>query len=256
MVKAAKLSNKVSSTLIIAPHFSIDADSLSRSDREVYWRASNHWKRGNKSTRNHKTRVSSFEVVDEILQGLVHSNRYPNLKKIVIAGHSAGGQFLQRYVAGHPEVNSSKAIPIRYVIANPGRYFYFNEMRPGPDFNGTFTKPRDVGDCDYNRYEYGMARRNNYMSRVSAETLINRFRQRDIILLLGNKDNDPDHRSLSTRCGAVLQGRHRLERGLLFKAHIDHYYSPHHMRVVRVPNAGHSSRQMFQSKEGRGVLFD
>jgi len=256
MVKAAEISNKFPNMLIVAPHFSIENDSLSHPDREVYWRASNHWKRGNKSTRKLNDRISSFEVVDEILQGLVNTHRFPNLKKIVLAGHSAGGQFLQRYVAGHPEIKSKKAIPIRYVIANPGRYFYFNAMRPTPDFSGDFAKPRDIGECDYNRYEYGMKRRNNYMSRVSAETLINRFRQRDIILLLGNKDNNPSHRSLSTSCGAEIQGRHRLERGLLFKAHIDRYFSPHHSRVVRVPNAGHSSRRMFQSEEGRGVLFD
>ena len=256
MVEAAKLSNMFPNTLVVAPHFSIDIDSLTRSEREVYWGGSNHWKRGNLSTSRYKDRISSFEVIDEMLENLSDAKRFPNLKKIIIAGHSAGGQFTQRFVAGYPEIKMSKAISIRHVIANPGRYFYLNAMRPTPDFNDDFALPRDIGDCDYNRYEYGLVRRNKYMSRVSAKTLINRFRRRDIVLLLGNKDNDPNHRSLSTHCAAELQGRHRLERGLMFKSHVDRYFSPHHSRVVQVPNAAHSSRRMFQSEQGRHVLFD
>jgi pimeloyl-ACP methyl ester carboxylesterase len=256
MVEAAVMSEVVPHTLVVAPHFTIDIDSLTRDDHEAYWRGSNHWKRGNQSVRRNGKRISSFKVIDEILVSLTNRRRFPNLKKIVIAGHSAGGQFLQRYVAGHPDVKNGKAIPIRYVIANPGRYFYFNGYRPAPDFNGNFMLPKNIGDCDYNRYEYGMERRNRYLNQVSVKTLIDRYRRRDIILLLGLRDNNPNHRSLSTSCAAELQGRHRLERGLMFKAHIDRYFSPHQTRVVFVPRAGHSSRRMFQSEEGRGVIFD
>lgn len=256
MVKAADMSVAFPQTLVVAPHFTIDIDALIRPEREVYWRASNHWKRGNLSKRVHNKRISSFAVIDEMLSRLTNRTLFPNLKKIVIAGHSAGGQFLQRYVAGHPDIEGANDIPIRYIIANPGRYFYLNEYRPTSDFSGEFAIPRDIGDCDYNRYEFGMERRNRYMNQVSAKTLIERFRRRDIVLLLGLKDNNPNHRSLSTKCGAELQGRHRLERGLMFKAHIDRFFSPHKTRVVLVPKAGHSSRRMFQSEAGRGVIFD
>ncbi len=256
MVKAAMRSNKLSKTLIVAPHFSISSDAFSRSEREVYWRRSNHWKRGNLSSRDYKNRISSFAVIDEIVTSLSERKRFPSLRKIIIAGHSAGGQFVQRYVVGRPEIRLEGGLAIRYVIANPGRYFYLNALRPGPEFKGSFAVPRDKSDCDYNRYEYGLEQRNAYMNRASAEELLQRFRKRDVVLLLGVKDNDPNHRSLSTSCGAMLQGRHRLERGLMFKAHIDRYFAPHQMRLMLVPGVGHSNRGMFQSAEGRRAIFN
>jgi len=37
-------------------------------------------------------RISSFTILDEILMKFGDKNLYPNLKRIIIAGHSAGGQ--------------------------------------------------------------------------------------------------------------------------------------------------------------------
>ena len=41
-------------------------------------------------------RLSSFAVVDRLLAGVTTAG-YPSLKRIVVAGHSAGGQFVNRY---------------------------------------------------------------------------------------------------------------------------------------------------------------
>ena len=46
-------------------------------------------------------RVSSFAVLDALLQMLSDRQHWPALDLVVLAGHSAGGQFVQRYaVAG------------------------------------------------------------------------------------------------------------------------------------------------------------
>ena len=42
--------------------------------------------------------VSSFAVLDQIIESLVHDTKaYPNLQQVVIAGHSSGGQIVQRH---------------------------------------------------------------------------------------------------------------------------------------------------------------
>ena len=44
-------------------------------------------------------KLSSFEVVDAILLALGDKQRYPALKRVLVTGFSAGGQFVGRYVA-------------------------------------------------------------------------------------------------------------------------------------------------------------
>jgi hypothetical protein len=69
--------------------------------------------------------VSSFDVMDEFLRAAVV--KFPNLEEIVIIGHSAGGQFVHRYVwmnVGVHEQLEAAGIRIRYVPTNPGGYAF------------------------------------------------------------------------------------------------------------------------------------
>jgi len=40
---------------------------------------------------------SLFEVYDQMLLALANTTRFPNLKRVLLVGHSAGGQAMQRY---------------------------------------------------------------------------------------------------------------------------------------------------------------
>ena len=66
-------------------------------DTELYWDADGgshgerNWKWGGNSTADLDASLSSFEVLDEVLQTLADATAYPRLKRIVVAGHSAGG---------------------------------------------------------------------------------------------------------------------------------------------------------------------
>ena len=44
--------------------------------------------------------ISSFEVIDQIISHIAEPDLFPNLATIVVAGHSAGGQHVNRYAAG------------------------------------------------------------------------------------------------------------------------------------------------------------
>jgi predicted alpha/beta superfamily hydrolase len=55
--------------------------------------------------------MSSYTAVDNIIKAFNNATLYPNLKHIVIAGHSLGGQFVQRYaMVGNQLGTSSKSI--------------------------------------------------------------------------------------------------------------------------------------------------
>ena len=78
--------------------------------------------------------VSSFEALDAILAKLSDRRIFPNLKQVVVAGHSGGAQVVQRYaIAGKGEAALLRQhIEIRYVVANPSSYAYFSAERPVP----------------------------------------------------------------------------------------------------------------------------
>jgi pimeloyl-ACP methyl ester carboxylesterase len=256
LIRALKRAGRRTDTLAIVPYFSLADDRFNREDNEVYWDRSRGWKRGDRSTRDLEKRIGSFAVLDAVLDHLADADAFANLEAVVIAGHSAGGQFVQRYAAGQPPNPAPNRLRLRYVVANPSSYLYFNRHRPAPGFAGGFAPPAPDERCRYNRYKYGMEKRNAYMARTDAATLIARYRSRQVIYLLGARDTDADARSLDKRCQAMAQGRHRHERGRIFKAYMDRFFSPHSHQLVVVPGVGHSARRMFTSPEGLAALFD
>jgi hypothetical protein len=234
-----KLENK---TLILVPHFKIDSDT--KESDELYWTDS--WKFGDKSAKNG---MSSYEVIDRIIENIWLKGHFPNLRKIIVVGHSAGGQFVARYAAGSPVVDRF-SIQVSYVIANPSAYLYFNDKRT--DGNKGFITP-DNSCPDFNVYPYGVEQMNSYMGHVSTYELSNRFNHRNVTLLLGEADTLDDY--LDTSCEANLQGKNRLERGLNYYQFIKTFYPDSRLKLKTVPNVGHSGREIIQSQMGRELLF-
>ena len=73
-------------------------------------------------------------MLDAIVEELGRPDRYPNLREVTIAGHSAGGQFVQRYAAGtrieqQPAI-AALGLRFRYVVANPSSYMYLFPREP------------------------------------------------------------------------------------------------------------------------------
>src|ERR1041385_9512041 len=94
---AAFLANAMTDTIVISPRFaSSDGgchDALAAN--EVSWPCGgDSWRSGGTST-NHKS-LTSYDFMDAIVRALTNKANFPNLKAIVISGHSAGGQFVTR----------------------------------------------------------------------------------------------------------------------------------------------------------------
>ncbi|KAK6393348.1 hypothetical protein LTR65_002639 [Meristemomyces frigidus] len=72
--------------------------------------------------------TSSYAVLDQIVQYFDNATLFPNMNQIVVAGHSLGGQTMQRYAALGQQLNSRT--PVSYWVANPDSYVWFSTDRP------------------------------------------------------------------------------------------------------------------------------
>jgi len=252
MYYAAQKAGALSNTIILAPHFMNPEDNPR--DDEIYWDYSNGWKQGDRSTRDHSIRVSSFEVMDQILYKLVDPGKFPNLKSIVIIGHSAGGQYVQRFACGS-QAEKLINIPIRYVSANPSSYLYLDRSRVLEGTIDQFAIPHTSCE-EYNEYKYGLEDMNSYMQAVGTDQIREQYGLRDVVYLLGSLDDDQASDDLDTTCSAALQGDNRRERGLIYYNYLRYYYGSHRHMCVVVDGVGHDSYGMFNSPECIDVVFD
>jgi hypothetical protein len=248
----------IEDALVVAPQFvtSDDIEENSLADDTLYW-SSDGWKEGNESlssSPDRPWRVSSFAVVDDLLAELATPGRFPAVSDVVIVGHSAGGQFVNRYAAG--SAGAAFEGDIRFVVANPSSYLYFDPVRYDGD-TGAFVIPET--DCsDYDRYKYGMDRRNRYMRASSQSEIRDRYRDRSVTYLLGTQDTGEHDESLDVSCAGRIQGPNRLERGQRYFEYLGDYLGQDvylRQSLVLVDGVGHDGEAMLNSAEARGVLL-
>ena len=193
--------------------------------------------------------LSSFTVIDRLIN--VAIDRNPGINRVIIMGHSAGGQFVNRYAAINNCLDRivRKGILIVYVAANPSSYLYLDSTRY--EFNpkgGIQRKSRNnLEDCPKNnRYIYGLNNLFGYAETLSKQKIKTRLLNRSNIFLLGEEDKKRNW-SLDISCQAETQGKNRLERGILYQHHLSRFYennsNPMHI-WLKIPDVGHDSRQM------------
>ncbi len=244
MVEAARRAGRLRDTLVVAPHFQ-EIDDKPGSD-ELWWKSG--WKQGDDSVSPGPS-ASTFDFLDELVRKISDGKRFPKLKRIVVTGHSAGGQFESRYAAGTSVETELHGVTVVHLIANPSTYLYLNGLRKK---EGRFETPAPGCD-DYDEYLYGMEKRNRYMSRSSAAELAENLRRKDITIFIGREDTGTDYLDMS--CGANLQGKNRYERGVIYHDYLSTQFAPPRLRLVVVPGVGHDNGLMYGSKEGVALLF-
>lgn len=257
----AKISQD--SLMIVAPQFLTDKDRRKhRLGKDHLSWSGGGWLKGSlsskESRRNTVNRVSSFAVMDALL---LHLTRIlPNLETIVITGHSAGGQFTQRYAISSPtlsQLNDNSTYSVKCIVANASSYTYLSDERPVA--NGTGFEVPESSKCDdYNIWKYGLENRYKYHEGRSAEKMIQTYKKLQVAYLVGELDNDPQHENLDKSCEAQLQGAHRLERAIRFYDFLIYFFGDkikENHELHSVPNAGHSSAEMYQSEIGLRALF-
>lgn len=236
--------------IMIAPQFLADVDATAHhlpSDT-LRWSLTG-WQGGESALA--PSPVSSFAALDAILRRLADRRIFPDLKHVVVAGHSGGGQVVQRYaIAAQADAALQREnITVRYVVANPSSYAYFNASRPAPAI---------AAACSgYNDWKYGMDSRPSDLAALSVTDLEQRYIGRRVIYLLGTADTDPNHPALDKSCMAQSQGPHRYARGHAYAAAMQarNGGTPNHT-LWDVPGIGHDGDKMLTSPCGLAALFD
>ncbi len=258
--QAASAAGVAASTLVVAPQFLTEADITSDDSSLLYW-SNGGWKSGSLSLTKpyvRPWRTSSFAVTDLLIQQVTDQARFPNLTSVVVAGHSAGGQFTNRYAASS-RVGAEIALgpSYRYVVANPSSYLYLDDRRYHSDVLAPLSAD-EVSACPgYNEYKYGLESPYAYLRENDVSLIPERYRARLVVYLLGDADTSRSG-SLDTSCEADWQGANRLKRGSKFYRYLGEVYGSNvytsHSKSI-VPGVGHDAEAMYTSTEGAAALF-
>jgi pimeloyl-ACP methyl ester carboxylesterase len=267
---AGFLAGALDNTVIIAPHIIASPDKPEAN--EVVWpNGGDSWRSGGMST-SHPT-LSAFDFMDEILRKLANKRNFPNLTKIVVAGHSAGGQFATRYEMAN-KVHSTLGVTITYVVANPSSYAWPAAVRPLPvgdadpataDKEALGTNGEKVhtqftfGPFDttkartYNRWPAGLENRTGYTAQMSDDQLKKQLVERPTTYLLGQVDVLPLG-GFDSSPTAMAQGPTRRARGEAFVKYITDVMGAKPNAII-VPECGHNDRCIFTTDIVFPVIF-
>jgi hypothetical protein len=253
-VAAAFLANALADTIVIAPRFaandgatckdSFSADEVNWTCRGVSWRA------GGVAVGNEA--LTSFDLGDEILRKLARKDVFPGLRLIVLAGHSAGGQFVSRYSLAN-QVHEKLDVPVSYIVSNPSSYAYPDANRPVPG-RPEYRPYGDSGDCaTYDRWPYGFQQRAGYAAKIAEDQLKKQLAARSVTYLMGGLDTLPVS-NFDSSCPAMAQGPHRLARAQAYTGYIKEHHAAQVAFTV-IPACGHNARCMFTANRALPILF-
>lgn len=275
MVAAAeRVPGALDETLIIGPKLMTRAfaDDRDLGATDIFWNTSSDrfWGGESGSSERHARvgSISSFELFDRFLADLLRPGLFPNLEIVVLAGHSGGGQFMNRFAMAssfEDDVARPRGVHVRYVVGQPSTHTYLTNERVdlSDRTRQTFRVPGadETEACPgWNEYGAGLEALDDwgYMHAAGAASMQARYRDRDVIYLHGMDDSNPEDSQLARGCSAMMQGFHRLDRGITYFNYVNHLYGPenHAHRIAFVPRVGHDHARMWASEPGLLHIFD
>jgi pimeloyl-ACP methyl ester carboxylesterase len=267
---AGFLAGALENTIIIAPHFIASPDKPQAN--EIVWpNRGDSWRSGGMSTSN--PTISAFDFMDEILRKLADKKTFPNLKKIVVTGHSAGGQLATRYEMSN-KLHGTLGVDISYAVANPSSYAWPAAVRPlptgdadpatadkeplGPNGEKVHTNftygPFDAAKAPtFNQWPAGLEHRTGYTAKMTDAQLKKQLAERPTTYLLGQIDVLPLG-GFDSSPAAMAQGPTRRARGEAFVKFITDSLGAK-PNVIIVPECGHNDRCIFTTNEVFPVIF-
>ena len=279
---AAFLAGAIDDTVVISPRIASNSSRNQPAGRggggcndvldanEVNWSCNgDSWRSGGTST-SHPD-LTSFDFVDQILRKLANTSTFPNMKAIVVAGHSAGGQFVARYQMAN-KVHETLGVPITYVVANPSSYAWPDATRPTStedaapdaakgawqteDVHAKFSYgPFDAGGCaNYDKWPFGLeSRTSGYTAKMGDDQLKKQLVSRPTTFLFGQVDVLPLG-GFDSSCGAMAQGATRRARGEAYVKYINEKLAAKHA-VQIVSECGHNDRCVYTTDKVLPVVF-
>jgi pimeloyl-ACP methyl ester carboxylesterase len=148
------------------------------------------------------TTFSSYDYIDLIFSRFADRARYPNLKRVILAGFSAGGQFAGRYAATGKGVVRD-GVKVDYIAMAPSTEFRFDPDQP---------------------WHYGLKGRPRYSAKLSESEIMANLCSRRVWRGCGSLDVlGRPKTALDMTPPAVGQGKNRFERFKAFERYLEKY---------------------------------
>jgi len=271
---AAFLAGALEDTVVISPAIrSADAGCNDKLEpNEVSWSCGgDSWRSGGVAASDKK--LTSFDFVDELLRRLADKKEFPNLTQIVVAGHSAGGQFVARYAMANRVQESVAGVTVSYVVANPSSYAWPDATRVLPVNDGaaanaalewkdekihtnySFGPFADAAKVPkYDQWPFGLeGRTTGYTVGMSDELLKKQLVARKVTYLFGQVDVLPLG-GFDDSPPAMAQGATRRARGEAYVKYIHDTLGATSQAMI-VPECGHNDRCIYTTDEVFPLIF-
>lgn len=182
------------------------------------------------------TDFSSYDYIDAIFARFADRKAFPNLRRVVLAGFSAGGQFAGRYAAiGRGRVRDG--VTVVYMDMSPSTEFRFEKDDP---------------------WLYGLKGRPRYGSSLTDDEIMANLCSRRVWHGCGSLDvKGHPQTSLDMTPPAVRQGTNRLERFRSFQKYLDRYSAWKRQSSFHVfEGVGHQEDLAYPTKEVLDFVFE
>lgn len=262
-LRAVQAGGAAGDTLVIAPLFQVAPGRAGRCSSpgmpeaqagELLWTCAS-WLEGGDA--ENAPGFGSFAALDALVDEL--ARRWPGLRTVTIAGFSAGAQMVQHYIGFAADRTGPPAV--RYVVADPGTWLYFDPVRPQPQADGTLAfAPLPAGSCpDAHRWKYGTEGLPATLGRDAAGAR-RHYAAAEIHYLEGELDSSDGKGTfygiLDKSCAAMAQGPYRMQRGQAYAQYDRSLLAPGKQRtVVLVPGCAHDVACVFPSPAARDALL-
>jgi len=271
---ASSLADTRKNTVIIAPVFQVSPDEASKCSTagvptaqtgDLLWTCAS-WLDGGEA--DNARGITSFTALDALVVEV--TRRWPTVRVVTIAGFSAGAQMVQHYI-GFAAADVSSKIAIRYVVADPGTWLYFDGVRPIAEGDTTNESTCADASCRFhlapptntcpnvNQWKYGTDGLPASLKRTASVARAH-YVSADIFYLEAAQDSGTGRGTyshiLDKSCAAEAQGSFRLQRGLAYAAYDRQLLAPNkHRAVVVIPDCAHDVTCVFTSPTARAALF-
>jgi hypothetical protein len=237
------------STLVISP---LLTNKIEANIDNLYWE-NNEWRSGANSS-NPNSNVSSFTVIDQIIQQIEGTNQFLNLNTILVIGHSSGAAFVQLYALVNEIETKLQTINFNYAIANNQYYFYPTDQRYD-ELNKRYYIPSSCSN--FNAWPYGYDQIPDYLKNTNKETITQNQVRRNTTYLIGT-NNVLTSGTLNTQdCAAVLLGSNRFNRGLNIYNYMQHFFPEiNQHQKINIEGVGHNASEMFNSPAFQSYLLN
>lgn len=178
-----------------------DKNAGAAQENDIYYPSGGSWSEGVRAVGPGRTKVSSFKAMDDLVSKFFDKSAFPSLGSVIVAGHSLGGSFTQRY-AMLRKYNASEDPYIQYWTGNCGAYVWPSQNHPVPANSSC--------SSSYDRWPYGLSAHipayanSSFDRNATLKTYLNRTIHYNAGLL----DNGPG----DTSCSAQTEGSTHLER--------------------------------------------